>query len=192
MGDFVPFGASLWWWMFAALAVGRCADLFSTWVATPTLLLEANPVARWLGWRWAVPLNLGLAGAFAFFPLPAIIIATTSTLVASRNLQQAWLMRTMGEEAYRDWHVRRLVEARLGLFFGCLALQTLLVASIGIALAWVSEQGGRIALVPFGIGVGIVTYALTVAFYTSLAIRRIRRNPGLLESLADPFPDDPD
>ena len=87
MGDFVPFGERAWWWLFGALATGRCADLFSTWVATPTLLLEANPIARWMGWRWAVPVNLGLAGAFAFFPLPAVIIATTSSLVASRNLR---------------------------------------------------------------------------------------------------------
>ncbi len=177
MDDMVPFAGTAWWCLIVALLIGRSADLFSTWVATPTLLLEANPLARWLGWRWAIPLNILLCGVFAFFPIPAIIIATTSTLVASRNFQQAWLMRSMGEENYRAWHVDRLNETPFGLFFGCLGLQNLLIAAIGGILAWSSVDGSRILLVPFGIGLGIVTYAITVTLYTLLAVWRIRRSP---------------
>lgn len=175
MGDVVPFGGAIWCWLLLALLVGRGADLFSTWVATPNLVLEANPLARWLGWRWALPLNLLMSVAFAFFPMPAIIIATTSALVASRNFQQAWVMRTLGEEAYRDWHVRRLMETPLGLFLGCLGMQNLLMAAIGGVLAWSSVNGDAVAVVPFGIGVGLIAYALTVTFYTVLAVWRIRR-----------------
>jgi hypothetical protein len=176
MGDVVPFGGAVWWWLCLAVLTGRGADLFSTWVATPNLVLEANPVARWLGWRWAIPLNIAMAGGFAFFPVPAIIIATTSALIASRNFQQAWVMRTMGEEAYRDWHVRHLLETPLGLFFGCLGLQNLLVAVVGGALVWSSLEGRMLVVVPFG--VGVITYAFTVMFYTSLAVWRIRRHEG--------------
>lgn len=177
MGDSVPFGGTEWWLCFAALLVARSADLFSTWVATPNLVLEANPLAKRLGWRWGIPMNLGLCLLFAWFPLPGIIIATTSTFVAARNFQQAWLMRSWGEEAYRHWHVDRLMEAPLPLVLGCLALQNLLVGAVGIILAWSGVTGSRIVLVPFGIGLGIMTYAITVVFYTVLAIWRIRRSP---------------
>ncbi len=177
MGDSLPFGQAAWWLCFSALFMARGADLFSTWVATPNLLLEANPLARRMGWRWGLPINLGLCLIFAFFPLPGIIIATTSAFVAARNFQQAWLMRSWGEEPYRAWHVERLLHAPVGLVVGCLVLQNVLVGSIGIILAWSAVAGSSILLVPFGIGLGIMTYAITVVFYTLLALWRIRRSP---------------
>jgi hypothetical protein len=175
MEDIVPLGGRVWWSLLAVLGFSRGADLFSTWVATPSLLLEANPIARWLGWRWAIPLNVAISVGFAFFPLPAIILGTTSALVASRNFQQAWLMRSYGEENYRDWQVQRIQETPLRLFLGCLGLQNLLVGGIGLALAWSSMVGNEILIIPFGIGVGIVAYAVTVTFYSLLAVRGIRR-----------------
>lgn len=174
MDDPLPLGAPIWWSVLIALIIGRGSDLFSTWVATPGLVLEANPFARWLGWKWGLVLNVVICGAFSFYLLPGIIIATTSTLVASRNFQQAWLMRTWGEEQYRSWYVERLRETPLGLFLGCLGLQNLLVAGVGGILAWSAVLGNTILPVPFGIGLGILTYALTVVFYTLLAMWRIR------------------
>ena len=61
---------------------------------------------------------------FAVWPLPAIVISTVSMLVAARNFQGAWLMRSMGEEFYRAWHVARLRETRLSLYLFCLFAQT--------------------------------------------------------------------
>ncbi|MBI3870026.1 MAG: hypothetical protein HY299_16000 [Verrucomicrobia bacterium] len=171
----VPFGGPIWWAVLTSLVIGRGADLFSTWVATPNLVLEANPIARWLGWRRALAVNVVICGAFSFYYLPGIIIATTSALVAARNFQQAWLMRTWGEEEYRSWYVERLRETPLGLFLGCLGLQNLLVAGIGGILAWSAVSENAILPVPFGIGLGILTYALTVVFYTLLAMWRIRQ-----------------
>ena len=175
MGDTVSFASGVWWILLACMLGSRGADLFSTWVATPTLLHEANPVARWLGWRLAMPLNLALCLGFAFFPLPAVIIATTSALVAAHNFQKAWLMRSLGEEAYQFWHLQHLRAASNSLFIGCLALQHLLVTIIGVILAWSVVDAQRVLLVPFGIGIGMITYALTATFYTLLAFWRIRR-----------------
>ena len=174
MEDTVPFGGPIWWAVLIFLIIGRGADLFSTWVATPNLVLEANPIARFLGWRLALPLNVVLCAVFSFFLLPGIIIGTTSALVAARNFQQAWLMRTWGEEHYRSWYVERLRETPLSLFLGCLVLQNLLVAGIGGILVWSGVSGSTILPVPFGIGLGILTYAVTVVFYTLLALWRIR------------------
>jgi len=103
--------------------------------------------------------------------LPAIVIVTTSLLVAARNLQNAWLMRSLGEDGYRLWIMERMEETSLPLYIVCLFAQTALVASIGVVLMFFSTR----MLVPFGIGMGIVTYATAVTFYTLLSVWRLRR-----------------
>ena len=171
MDDFVPFGSREFFLTLGFLLLARGMDVLSTWVATPNLVLEGNPVAKLLGWRWGLPVNLAFCFALAFWPLPAIVLSTTSVLVAARNFQSAWLMRTLGEEAYRDWHVDRVQETRITLYLLCLAGNTVLTAVVGAAVIFFSER----RVVPFGIGVGIIAYAGAVAFYTLLAIWRLRR-----------------
>jgi hypothetical protein len=41
-------------------------------------------------------------------------------LVAAHNFHSAWLMRSMGEEAYRDWFLERMAQTRLPFYFACL------------------------------------------------------------------------
>jgi len=171
MTTFVPVGTHYHALFFLVLVVSRGLDLLSTWVGTPNLVLEANPVARRLGWKWGAAVNVGISFVFGFWPLLAIALSTMSILVAARNFQKAWLMRTMGEHAYRDWHVARIQETRITLFLFCLAGDTLLVGAIGIAVICFSEM----LIVPLGIGVGMVIYAMLVAFYTMLAVWRLRR-----------------
>src|SRR5438445_3798366 len=178
MDDFVSFGSRAYGLLFLMLLVSRGMDILSTWVATPNMLLEGNPIARKLGWRWGIPINLLFCVGFAFWPMPAIVLSTTSVLVAARNFQSAWLMRSLGEEAYRDWHVERIQETRITLYLFCLAGNTLLTAGVGAAVIYFSNMpaaGGQPLLVPFAIGVGIMVYAGAVAFYTLLAIWRLRR-----------------
>jgi hypothetical protein len=169
--DFLPFLSRYYLLTLGLLVISRGMDMLSTWVATPNLVLEGNPIAKKLGWRWGVPINLAVCLALAFWPLPAIVISTTSVLVAARNFQSAWLMRSLGEQAYRDWHVERIQETRITLFLFCLACNTLLTAGVGAAVIYFSN----LLLVPFAIGVGIMAYSGAVAFYTVLAIFRMRR-----------------
>src|SRR5258705_11172524 len=98
MDDPVPLASRAYFVYLAVLVAGRGADFLSTWIATPNLVLEANPIAKKLGWRWGLVVNGALCGVFALWPLPAVIICTTSVLVASRNFQGAWLMRALGED----------------------------------------------------------------------------------------------
>ena len=178
MDDFLPFPSRDYFLMLFLLLVSRGMDVLSTWVATPNLLLEGNPIAKKLGWRWGLPINFGICLVLAFWPLPAIVISTTSVLVAARNFQSAWLMRSLGEHAYRDWHIQRIQETRITLYLFCLAGNTLLTAGVGAAVIYFSSMpaaGGQPLLVPFAIGVGIMAYAGAVAFYTLLAIWRLRR-----------------
>ncbi len=170
MNDSVPFGGRDYMGFLGLLAFSRGADLVSTWVASPTLMLEGNPLAKRLGWMGNIALSVIVSMVFGMWPLPAVIIATTSVLVAARNFQQAWLMRALGELPYRLWHVERVQDARLSLYLLCLAGQTGLIASVGGALIWFSPEGE----VPMGIGIGIVGYAAAVAFYSLLSVWRIR------------------
>jgi len=172
MEEFVPFGSRSYGLMFLLLFVSRGMDFLSTWVATPNLVLEGNPLAKKLGWRWGIPVNLALCLGFAFWPLPAIVISTTSALVAARNFQSAWLMRSLGEHFYREWHIERVQETSVTLYLFCLFAQTALTAGVGVAVIYFSEW----RLVPLAIGLGIVAYALAVAFYTVLGIWRMRRS----------------
>jgi hypothetical protein len=172
MEDFVPFASRTYALVFLLLLVARGMDFLSTWVATPNMVLEGNPLAKKLGWRWGILLNLGLCVAFACWPLPAIVISTTSVLVAARNFQSAWLMRSLGEQSYREWHVERVQQTSITLYLACLFGQTALTAGVGgavILFTWDREP------VVLAIGLGIIAYALAVAFYTLLGIVRLRR-----------------
>jgi len=171
MDDPVSFGGREYFLMCALLVFSRGMDFLSTWIATPNLVLEGNPLAKKLGWRWGLVLNGVMVVVLSLWPLSAIVVSTASVLVAARNFQSAWLMRSLGEDAYREWHVQRIRETRVTLFLFCLAGNTLLTAGVGAALVYFS----RLRLVPFGVGIGMVAYAIAVAFYTLLAVWRIHR-----------------
>ena len=177
MDEVVPFASHQYGVLLLLLAVARGLDFLSTWVATPNLVLEGNPIAKKLGWRWGIPLNVAVCFTMAFWPLSAIAISTTSVLVAARNFQSAWLMRSLGEQVYRDWHVARIQETRITLYLFCLAGNTLLTACVGAAIIFFSRtEREAMLLVPFAIGVGMIAYAAAVAFYTLLAMWRLRRS----------------
>src|SRR5947209_11222597 len=97
----VPFASQAYFLFLSLLLFARGTDFLSTWIATPNLILEANPIARKLRWKWGITVNVAMCLGFACWPLTAIIISTTSVLVAARNFQHAWLMRSHGEDNYR-------------------------------------------------------------------------------------------
>ena len=170
MDDVVPFGSQQHGMFFVLLLISRGMDLLSTWAGTPNLGLEGNPVAKKLGWRWGIVVNFAVCLGVALLPLTAIAMSTFSFLVAARNFQNTWLMRSMGEEACRNWHAARLQETPITLFLISLAGDTLLTASVGVGLVYFSSE-----LAPYAIGMGIIAYAVAVAIFTLLAVWRMRR-----------------
>lgn len=154
--------------LLIGLVMTRMADLGSTWVATPRLELEANPVARYLGWKAGIGVNLILCLVLPFWPLPAVMLMTCSALVGARNFQSAWLMRSYGESRYRLWMFERFQETDGRLFIACLFFQSGLLAAVGAVLMAFS---GRL-LVPFAMGAGILVYACVILFFTLLSMRR--------------------
>ena len=169
--EFVPFGSPVYLALLACLVCARAMDFLSTWVATPNLVLEANPLAKIMGWRLGLVINAILCGVFAIWPLPSIVIITSSLLVAARNFQSAWLMRSLGEHEYRFWMGERLAAAPRYLFLFCLCAQTALLGLLGIGLMFFAQ----FQLVPFGVGMGMVTYAFAILVYTLLSLWRSRK-----------------
>jgi hypothetical protein len=168
---FVPFGSPAYFGLLGVVLLARGADFLSTWVATPRLVLEANPLARALGWRWGLLLNVGVGGCVALWPLPAVILATASLLVAARNFQSAWLARSMGEFAYRAWLGERLAATPRGLFLVCTLGQGGLTALLGLALIGSSP----LESVPAAMGFGLLTYAFAAVLFPLLGARRVWR-----------------
>jgi hypothetical protein len=68
----------------ALILVARIGDIASTYLATPRLVLEANPIARRLGWPFAL-LTLLLALAPYYNTAAGVLVLVPSLLVASRN-----------------------------------------------------------------------------------------------------------
>ncbi|MFT4691366.1 MAG: hypothetical protein ACKVHO_06470 [Verrucomicrobiia bacterium] len=168
--ELVPFGSTAYGIMLGLMIFARGMDLLSTWTGTPTLALEANPIARWLGWKLGIVVNLVLCGFVARLPLMAVVIVTTSMLVAARNFKSAWLMRTMGENHYLAFILNQMSCARRSLVLFCLLGEAALFTCIGIALLLTSPLGS----IPMGIGVGVLAYALAITIFTSWPLLRSR------------------
>jgi hypothetical protein len=150
--DLIPFGSAAYYLMLSLLLFSRGMDFLSTW-------------------KVGAVVNLALCFVFALWPLTAIIVITSGLLVAAHNFHSAWLMRSMGEEAYRRWFIDRMARTPLPFYFACLLGETLLTALVGVALVCVSD----VEKAPFAIGLGIIMYAFIVLFYTTLSLIRMRR-----------------
>jgi hypothetical protein len=171
--DAIPFASREYWTLFALAAFGRGMDFLSTWVATPNLLLEGNPLVRRLGWKWSGLLNLAICFLLSFWVVTALVVVTTSLLVAARNFQGAWTIRALGEHEYLAWRRQLRAAGGVGLYLGCVLAEAGLTALVGAALVVFTHD-----VLPFSIGVGVIAYALALVFFTLLSLWRSRRGAG--------------
>jgi hypothetical protein len=170
----VDFGSPAYWILFVLLLAARAADLLSTRAGSPNLVLEANPLARRMGWFWGTRFNLVLCFVLALEPSLAIILMTISLLVAARNFSAGWLMRALGETGYRHFMSDMMRRTTPRFFALCVAGETLPYLLVGAAIICFSRHRS----IPESIGVGMVAYGGTVAFYPFLSLWRNRRNMG--------------
>lgn len=163
-----PFGPAYWAGL-ALLMVARGLDFLSTWIATPSLLLEANPISRRLGWQGGIALNLLVCFVAAVIPFVAVLLSVTSAMVAARNLQAAWLARTMGEDEYRDHLEEQFGRANKRLVLGCIWAQAALYSAVGGAVVLLTNN-----LLAEAAGWGIVGFGLAIAVHSTHYYRRAR------------------
>jgi hypothetical protein len=153
------------------LLLSRIGDIGTTYLITPNLILEANPIARKLGWPFAF-VTLG-ACLLPYLHIPAAVAALmTFLLVSASNAGKIWIVRTVGERAYAALVLDLARRSRLSHALLGIAASAFFVALAGatILLFYPSpEEWG------FWLGLGVLFYAGAVWLYGTLAMVRLFR-----------------
>jgi hypothetical protein len=154
--------------------LSRLTDIVSTRLVTPNLRLEANPVVRKLGWRFAY-LTLLLAAVPYFSRELAVTILTVSFFVGGSNFFRGWVVRAVGEDEFSAF-MRRVVHR--GSRNVCLAFVMAAAASyaiVGVLLMLLSNSNSEWG---YWFGLGILLYGSAIALYGSMSILRVFRSAG--------------
>ena len=154
------------------ILLSRLGDIGSTYLASPNLELESNSLIRLLRWPFAV------LTIFVFI-IPwwdvgsGIVILVASLLVAASNSSKLWLIRAMGETEYRALLAHMAASARVFPSIVFSLMPALFMSILGATLIYLypsetTDPG-------YHVGLGIVGYALVVAWYGPLTFLRYRK-----------------
>jgi len=154
------------------ILVSRLGDIGSTYLASPNLELESNTVIRRLRWPFA-------ALTILVFIIPwwdvgsGIVIMVASLLVAASNSSKLWLIRAMGESEYYLLMVRMAARAKPVpcLIFSLMPAMFMSILGGTVMFFYPSE----ITDLGYHVGLGILGYALVVAFYGPVTFLRYRK-----------------
>ncbi len=159
----------------ALILLGRIGDVGTTYLATPKLRLEANPIMRKLGWRFAV-LTLLLCLVPYYSTALGVMAAVPSLMVSSSNAARLWTMRALGEEKYLEFLHLAARSGNLSHAIAGLLVSQMFLALVGLLLLWLSPDPS----VDWGfwIALGILAYAFAMTVHGCLFLRRIFRAAG--------------
>jgi hypothetical protein len=154
------------------ILLSRLGDIGSTYLASPNLELESNSLIRRLRWPFAV------LTIFVFI-IPwwdvgsGIVILVASLLVAASNSSKLWLIRAMGESEYCSLLARMAASAKVvpSLVFSLMPAMFMSILGATLMYLYPSETADP----GYHVGLGIVGYALVVAWYGPLTFLRYRK-----------------
>jgi len=171
--SFLAAGHNLENTLAALILFARLGDIGSTYLATPNLKMESNPLMRFGGWKLALLTVLACLIPYYSAPL-GLTMLVLSLLVTGSNLSKGWVMRALGEERYQamlaDAAERSSLPAALGFVLGG-------AASIGLAGAIMTLVSGGSGTWSYWASSGVTVYALAIAVYGSLSAVRLYRRP---------------
>lgn len=150
--------------------VARAGDIVSTFLITPKLALEANPIAKKLGWPFGV-LTIFVC-LIPYYSTPAgVIVLVPSLFVSASNTAKIWFVRSMGEMEYLNLLYRlarttRLAHAVLGLL-----ASALFIALAGMVLLFLAPDPA--ADWGYWYAIGILGYAVIIGLYGTIYICRL-------------------
>jgi hypothetical protein len=153
------------------LLLARLGDLGSTYLVSPTLRLEANPIAKRLGWPFAL-FTVLLCVLPYFNTALGMVAIVVSLLATSSNLSRGWIVRALGEDEYLRVLQRAAAAStlRAGIAFAVGSSGTFAFA--GLVLLVIS---GGPETWPFWFALGVVAYAFAMGFYSCGFLRRLYR-----------------
>jgi hypothetical protein len=156
----------------ALLLISRLGDIGSTYLASPKLELESNTVIRRFRWPFAV-LTI-LVFIVPYWDIGSgIVLMVASLLVAASNSSKIWLIRAMGETEYYALMVRMAARAKPGPSLIYSLMPALFMSILGATVMYLypSEHTD----LGYHVGLGILGYALVVAFYGPTTFLRYRK-----------------
>lgn len=152
-----------------AILVGRVGDIGSTYLITPRLKLEMNPVARRLRWPFALA-TLALCLVPYWNTAFAVPILVASLLVSALNLRAAWFARALGEERLLAMYLQAAVESRRWKALACVWASALFIVLAGLVLLVFYPRAQDWGL---WYALGVVALGLVLGIHGTLFVRRI-------------------
>jgi hypothetical protein len=149
----------------------RLADLGTTWLASPRLRLEANPVLRRLGWPFGLA-SLLLGVVPYFHTGAALLVVMPSLLVSAANAGRIWTARALGEDESKALALRMARQSRFPVALASVLASAVLMALTGLVILVFHPRSSAWG---FWIGLGVVTYGLVIAIHGSISTRRLFR-----------------
>jgi hypothetical protein len=154
----------------------RLADITSTYLATPSLKLESNPVVKRLG--WSLPLMSVIVCVIPYWTVGGgIVVLVVSLWVSADNIARLWFIHALGESAYHDMVQLALDRGSPTELFLTTCAKTLCIVVMGSLLCVLSAVSPDPSL-PFWFGVGILSYAfigLWLGMHRFCELRKRRR-----------------
>jgi hypothetical protein len=170
--EFLWVGHNLEHVLAVLLLLARAGDIGSTYLVTPKLKLEANPIARKGRWPFAIA-TLAVCLIPYYSTALGMMAIAASLLVTASNLSKGWLMRALGEDAYLQLLERAARSTKMRSALGFLFASAGAFALAGVVLLVFSEGPDTWA---YWFAVGMLIYAGAVAFHgTTFIVRLYRR-----------------
>jgi len=160
----------------ALIFVARLGDIGTTYLNSPELKLEQNPIAKKFGWPFAFVTLLLFLIPYYSIPL-GIIILVVSLLVSVSNSLRTWIIRTIGETAFHEMIIKTAAEAHFSRSLLLLMLPGLFVTLLALTLLLFYPNPDKDW--GFWFAGGIFSYALVLFLHPPIAFLRFRRE-GLL------------
>jgi len=158
---------------FATL-ISRLGDIGTTYLVSPTLRVEANPIARRLGWKY-----IFATAVVALIPYRSIhggvIVLTASFLIAASNASEAMLARFMGEESYAALNREAIQKMPVLLGLSLLCLPAIFLMMLGLMMLLLfPESSNRWG---FDMAVGTMVAAAAILIFYPIRFFSERRLP---------------
>ena len=146
------------------ILVSRLGDIISTYLITPTLKLEANPIVKKLGWRFAL-LTMLVCIVPYYHTGGAVIVLVPSLLITSSNISKYWAVKTIGEEEYLKRLLIFASKSKLSHALFSILAASFFVILTGLVLLLLCPDSGEWG---YWFANGIIAYGFIVALHGSL------------------------
>lgn len=163
------------------ILLGRLGDIVSTRLITPRLELEANPLVRRLGWRFALLSVLLCLVPYVVHPLLAVILVPPFLMISGSNISKVWIARALGEKRMLENSMEAARNSTFRTAASCAIVSGSFFILTGLALVYLVRletprtQAGWIAEY---FGYGIAAFGLAISLHGTFYLRRIFRMAG--------------